>query len=242
MKNLSRIIIFAVVLLSLTVSTVFATDTGLEVEEEFSSPAEMFKAYYNGGVYTRSSEIYLNESNAELQNAFHGPVITDKVTWFNGTELVMNTNSGYGSTGNIENPGWHFKIVNGERVTDYNISSNAGVHFYTLYFFSTSEKCADDKWTQEDGVWFTSDAAIIEAALGFAAPCFTNKTADGDEYLTLSKVSVHKQGDAIVFQLYAEGRVEAIAQTKIVKGVDGTDTIKSLEEFILDPTYPATKN
>lgn len=228
MKNLSRIIIFAVVLLSLTVSTVFATDTGLELEEEFSSPVEMFEAYYNDGVYTRISNIYLNEDNAELQNAFHGPVIKNKVTWFDDTELVMDTNSGYGSDGNIENPEWHFKIVDGERITDYNISSNAGVYFYTMYFFANSEESKNANWEQDGDVWFTSDAAIIEAALGFAAPCFTNKTADGDEYLTLSKVSVHKQGDAIVFQLYAEGRVEAIAKTTIVKGVDG------LETFIAD--------
>ena len=230
MKNLSRIIIFAVVLLSLTVSTVFATDTGLEVEEEFSSPAEMFKAYYNDGVYTRSSEIYLNESNAELQNAFHGPVITDKVTWFNGNELVMNTNSGYGSTGNIENPGWHFKIVNGERITDYNISSNAGVYFYTLYFFANSEESKNANWQQDGDVWFTSDAAIIEAALGFAAPCFTNKTANGEEYIELTKVAVHNQGDQLIFRLYAGADV--VAETAITKGVGGTTDSESMQDFI----------
>jgi len=229
MKNLTRIIVFAVVLLSLTVSTVFASDSDLGLEEEFSSPAEMFEAYYNDGVYTRISNIYLDENNVGVQNAFHGPVITEKTTWFDSFKLVMDTNSGYEGETSIELPTKHFYYDDEIECCDYSITEGS-VRFYTLAYFTY--ECPDvweEQYNGDDIFWVCEKdesnpetLQVIEAALGFAAPCFTNiSKTTGEKYLELSKVSVHNSGDTLIFQLFAKGRIEAIAQTKIVKGVDG---------------------
>ena len=221
MKNLTRIIIFAVVLLSLTVSTVFAYDSdlgGLAL-----TPEEMFEEYYNGGVYTRISDIYLTEEAADIHDAFHGPVVKEKTTWFDfyeeGEMLLMDTNSGY----------------RGTVVVDYTIAPSANVSFYTLKYFTT---LTDVSWEeQEDGSYFCYDEAVIEAALGFAAPCFTNiSKTTGEEYIKLTKVAVHSNAaEGLIFRLYGmlNGTTETVvAYTTIVQGVDG------MQDFV----DTATKN
>ena len=225
MKNLSRIIIFAAVLLSLTVSTVFATgsDLGLGL-----TPEDMFEEYYNGGSYTRISDIYLTEEAADIHDAFHGPVIKEKTTWFDfyeeGEMLLMDTNSGYRGA-NIELPEEHFKIENGAPAVDYTIKPEAGVSFYTMKYFTT---LTNDLWEEQaDGSYVSYDEAVIEAALGFAAPCFTNiSKTTGKEYIELTKVTVHCNADGLIFRLYGMlGDAETtVACTTIVKGVDGLDT------------------
>lgn len=231
MKNLTRIIVFAVVLLSLTVSTVFAYDSdlgGLEL-----TPEEMFAEYYNDGVYTRSSDIYLTEAVADIHDAFHGPVVKEKTTWFDGSQLLMDTNSGYRGN-DVELPEEHFYIENGEVVVDYTIAPSADVSFYTLKYFTT---LTDVSWEeQEDGSYFCYDEAVIEAALGFAAPCFTNiSKTSGEEYIELTKVAVHSNAaEGLIFRLYGMlgGTETVVAYTTIVKGVDG------MQDFI----DTATKN
>lgn len=242
MKNLTRIIVFAVVLLSLTVSTVFAYDSdlgGLAL-----TPEEMFEEYYNGGVYTRISDIYLTEEAADIHDAFHGPVVKEKTTWFDfyeeGEMLLMDTNSGYRGT-DVELPEEHFYIENGEVVVDYTIAPSANVSFYTMKHFTTLTNdlttLTNDLWVEQaDGSYVSYDEAVIEAALGFAAPCFTNiSKTTGDEYIKLTKVAVHSNAaEGLIFRLYGmlDSTETVVAYTTIVKGVDG------MQDFI----DTATKN
>lgn len=199
MKKIFALFLVTALLLASAVAIFASTGD----EEPTKTIDELFDSYYNNGEYLRSTVIYANPITAAI--AFHGPVVTERLTYFyidgEMESLWMNTNSGYRGS-DVEYPTEHFYMSSDSEVVDYTISqpankADATVRFYTMKYFSEADTSV---WSENDGVWTTTDAATIEAVLGFAASCFTNK----DNYVTLTKAVVYENSEGLVFKLYCE--------------------------------------
>ncbi len=225
MKKIIAIILCVAAIFSVSAVVAFADTTPVEPEATLD---ELFATYYNGGVYTRTTAIYVNDT-ASAANAFHGAVVTGKVTYFNENTLWMNTNSGYTGANDVEYPTEHFYYrASEDKFVNYTITEG-DVRFYTMKYFDGADTSV---WSKDGFVWTTEDSDTIEAVLGFAASCFTNvdKTT-GEEYVELTKATVHKSGDGLVFRLYATnndkmgttlvGNELVVAETVVTTGIDG---------------------
>lgn len=159
-----------------------------------------FVTAYNEGYYKRHSIVNLQQTAEGLEEDFVGPVSNNvKDTYFHDKWLWMSTNSGYKGT-TVENPTSHFKYVDGEEVTDYNISASQNVSFYTLKSFIDTFDAS--KWSYANGTWVTGDDNNLTMGLGFLAPCFKNTTKDP---VKLDRITVTIESDgSLTFSLYAE--------------------------------------
>ena len=182
--------------------------------------AELFEEYYNGGVYTRENAIYLPE---DVDDVFHGPVVTEKTTYFDGKTLWMSTNSGYTSEAlGEEEDLLHFaldddnKMVN---VVSYGKLGDIDHFFVTMKDFV--EDTDTSEWTAIEGGYETTDAETLEAVMAFAASCFTN---EGD-FVTLERAEIKEEDNKLYFYLYiteegvTTGVDKLLARTSVEKGV-----------------------
>lgn len=178
-------------------------------EEPVPTIQDLFKEYYNSGVYHRNNINYLKE-NPTVSNMFVGGVVqTQKDTYFNNNWLWMDNNSGYKGDTTIAEPNQHFTYINGTQVDDWTMS---GVHFYTMEWFAEE---GYNNWTydSETQTYTSTDDKNLEATLGFVASCFKN---DGDNPLELDRVTVSNSGDKLEFVLYAKDSKNVLSGNDLV--------------------------
>lgn len=96
----------------------FVGEGGYEVTTTQEIQSKLIKPYYNNGVYTKKTQIYVSDAGKnEIKKSFLGSVQVDRTTYYNGTALLMGDydggfdqiNSGYGTDakGNLT----HFKLA-----------------------------------------------------------------------------------------------------------------------------------
>ena len=187
----------------------------------------LLNEYHNSGVYTKKSNIYLNNTSSnEIKNYFHGDIALDRTTYYNGEYLLMadldgnfNTiNSGYRTNGKNVN---HFTYQNGQVVDDYTVE---GKTLHTMYVTMDKFKSnyLDSTWT--DGVHSVTgktDKYLLDF-LAFTAPCLTDYVLSSN-YLTSLGMSLeiteekNSIGEHLVLRIY----------------VDSTDSTKVSSDMIL---------
>lgn len=160
----------------------------------------LVNTYYNNGVYTKKTEIYLTQdAKDEVVQYFHGNVDTARTTYYNGEYLLManfdgtlaevneknqpvnGINSGYRTEGEDMK---HFVYKNGEVVDTYTVSGTSIADYY-IALDDMIEEGFFSKWNLDEEGKYVYNVSKLEFDeennpivdemlhnfLWFAAPC-----------------------------------------------------------------------
>ena len=173
---------------------------------------ELLTLYYNEGTYTRNTTINLNtEALDDISTHFHGSVVLERTTLFQGGELWMTrgetetTYSYYGTSG--ENMTTGSATEWGEAPTSVGIVTNThkdwdnpeeeGMEGFYITLKDIMEKASTVEWTYSNGVYSTT--GLTEEFLAFTAPCLL----DTQNYVQYTGVEVAEVGETLVLRLLA---------------------------------------
>ena len=177
---------------------------------------ELLSGYYNEGVYTKNTTIYLNETavnefiataniEGKYSGLFHAGVTNlERITYYNVDELWMTNeegtiNSGYGTS--AEGMTHFSKDSEENKVVDYTVAGTTMVDYYIG--LEDIVATTDHAWSCTDSVYTTTDDEVIGWFKAFVAPCFTGFDAFPN-FITLTSVSVSVDTDGnLVLSLYA---------------------------------------
>ena len=177
-------------------------------EESASTPSEIVAKYYNDGVYTKKTQIHLNElSKSEIALHFHGELQEDRTTYYNGEFLLMGDldggfdeiNSGYRTNDNGTLN--HFRVDKTQLVEHKLDITNTAVYSKDSYaagkslhdFYVTLDKISAegyfDGWTSNSYDVTGNDDPYLLDFLAFVAPCLEDTILD-TKYITSSSMTL----------------------------------------------------
>ena len=183
-------------------------------EEEISLTAtqkvnKLFTSYYNNGSYQRDTVINMNQATMEeLITCFHaGNIVAERTTYFEDDSLWMSNEAGtysyYGTKGTD---------MTSARVAEAYVkpaNPTIAASGYTMEeYYTTMYDIKDNtaEWTEKsEGVYTTSDLAVVKQFLDFTAPCFLGLSGDKANYFTLSSVEVEEVDDSLELRLITSG-------------------------------------
>ena len=165
--------------------------------------------YYNSGIYTKKSNIYVNESvKEEVAQYFHGSVALDRTTYYNGNQLLMGDfdggfttiNSGYGTdeNGNLT----HFRIdENKQKVNEKFAANKEHKNWDDIskdgmegFYVTLNDMLGEDyfaSWTNGE-YHVTENNDLVYDFLAFTAPCLTD-VALTTNYFTITKLTISEE-------------------------------------------------
>lgn len=179
----------------------------------------LLEKYYNDGVYTRHTNIFLTDAAKEdLVRYFHAQSnMLERTTYFKDDALWMTNEAGsysyYGTLGNDMTGG---RVVNvGDTTNSIALAGKTMEEHYTTMF---DIKDLDVVWTVEKGVYTSRDEKAVKAFLDFTAPCFLNsEDQSSSNYFSFCKVTVEETEDGLVLKLW----VDSSNYGAISNGVEG---------------------
>ena len=211
-----------------------------EVVLPHQSLTSLVSSYFNEGLYVRNTTINMDTTNlsvmAELYNAFHAhSLYTERTTYFYpDNELWMTNaegtiNSGYGTAASGEMN--HFYYENGVKVVDYTVAGTTGMEdYYTTLKDIVIAK--EQGWAEENGVYKSEDADLIDLFLDFTAPCFLNFNSTIQNYFVLEKATVEETSNGLVLKLHVSG-----TNSSMVNKTSGSDELVLSYATIASNTY-----
>lgn len=166
---------------------------------------ELFQAYYNDGVYTKNTNIYVNKDVlTETKSYFHcGITDLERTTYYNVDELWMTNaagtiNSGYGTSSEGMT---HFKKENGQNVVDYTVKGTTMEDYYiTLKDFKDS---SIKSWEKVGNVYMTNDVEVLDMFRQFTAPLWL-ASEEARNYISFSFATVEVVDGNLVMKLWVE--------------------------------------
>lgn len=214
-----------------------------EVVLPHQSLTSLVSSYFNEGLYVRNTTINMDTTNLsvmdELYNAFHAhSLYTERTTYFYpDNELWMTNaegtiNSGYGTAASGEMN--HFYYENGVKVVDYTVAGTTGMEdYYTTLKDIVIAK--EQGWAEENGVYKSEDADLIDLFLDFTAPCFLNFTETNAHVFQFSHVTIQEVNNTLELKLY----VAADSQGYIADGSKllSTAVISKANEYNLKGSW-----
>jgi hypothetical protein len=172
---------------------------------------DLVEKYYNQGVYTKKTNIYLNNiSKEELSQYFHGAVELDRTTYYNANALLMGDfdggfdtiNSGYGTdeNGNMT----HFKYDLETQTTKIDYTVKKGQHENWKdkeidgmegFYVTLNDMLQDGYFDNWQGNRYTikdKDDQLLSDFLAFVAPCLYQTIIDTN-YITTSELVISEE-------------------------------------------------
>ena len=236
MKKISFLLVLSFVLFMLNICIVNASQINDEMVDNINF---LVNSYYNDGVYTKDTKIYLKEEAVnELveKNGFHaGSDILERTTYFIKDALWMSHGnqdtkySYYGTAGSdmtggvVDNVGDVTQQIayKGKTMEEYYITMNDVV------------LKAEHNWEFVDGKYLSTSEEVIDWFKAITAPCFLGFVENTQNYISLSSVSVEEIDDKLVLCLYAS----SIDESKLTSGStlfsEAVITAKEYSEFSL---------
>ena len=231
---MKKIIIGFFAILSLAASASLMVNKNTEVNAEGGNANlevnEIFKGFYNNGVYVKDTQIFVDENkvknavlenNDALINHFHGGHITlNRTTYYEEDELYFSYGSGYGTeTAEVDGQTvtylTQFTIKNGVKQGEHTIYNLPGMEEYYCTLDDFVKGAHDSKhveepldltdWHLEGDVYASTNDDILEAFRLFTAPTWLNKTPSNANFITFAKATVEVVGPTLVMKLWAEG-------------------------------------
>ena len=177
----------------------------------------LFETYYADGVYVKETSINLSDDAVEESiKYFHaGSTVLNRTTYYAGDALWMSRGNGeysyYGTE--YDNEGNAIGVTNATATTPLVTPEKTPVvlsgegkesmenYYVTMHDFK--EASYVDKWVETDGIFSTTDSAIIDYFRQFTAPCILD-TNDAAHYLQFTKATVEEVGASLVMSLYVD--------------------------------------
>lgn len=168
---------------------------------------KLFIKYRHNGVYTKKTNIYLNEDSLnEISSIFHAKnTLLERITYYNKDKLWMsnefNMYSYYGTDnlGNLTNA--NVKYV-GE--TSDNIAiSGISMEEYYITMNDIIARTLDD-WKKVDNVYQSSSLKVVDWFKNFTAPCYLGFDEKTDHYILFDRVEVEETTNGLELRLIAD--------------------------------------
>lgn len=207
---MKKYLILLIVTFGLVLFTGYKVNANAKANETVSELNALVEAYYNDGVYTKDTEIFLNQEavNELIENlGFHNNVdILVRRTFFTKDALWMSHGdqdtkySYYGTLGSdmtggvVDNVGDTVNTIayRGKTMEEFYITMNDVV------------ATADQNWTMENGVYTSSDVEVVEWFKAIAAPCYIGFQKDTENYISLSNVTIKEVNNTLELSLYTD--------------------------------------
>ena len=185
----------------------------------------LVNSYYNEGVYTKETTIYLTETAvAELveHGKFHNNVdILERVTYFTKDALWMSHGdrdtkySYYGTLGSDMTSGIVDNV--GDTVNSIAVKKPTSVQNQGLwrnldedgmegYYWTVKDIVAttEHEWSYSNGKYTSTNAKVIELFKAITAPCYVGFEPETENYIILSSVSIEEVDGKLLLSLYAD--------------------------------------
>ena len=185
----------------------------------------LFGEYYGDGTYVKNTSINVNNAaNDEVKALFHaGGNSLHRTTTYTKNQLVMTLkdNPSYSSTygtEKIDNVDY-MTHLNSAGVEDYRIANTTMEKYYVTLddfknginessYVTEETKDLTKGWSDSNGIYSSSDSAVLEAFRLFTAPLWLNSNDETENYIQYDKATVQVEKDendvdVLVMKLYA---------------------------------------
>ena len=180
-------------------------------------------SYYNGGTYTKETNIYLNQTAVDKLNqngGFHQTSELSRTTYYKPTELWMSKTTSNGETkysyyGTATNGDLTSATTSEPLVTPSNpgtAATKSHSNWHNTeddgmegFYVTLKDIIADDshKWKVVDGGYESTSTTVIEWFKAFCAPCYLGFNTGTGNYIDLVKVRVEEKNELLSLKLYA---------------------------------------
>ena len=235
MKKISILVFMSFIFIVFS-SFVFADTNDSDVNR-------LFEKYYYDGVYTKKTNINLNDKAViEAIKYFHNQCAElERTTYYDGDKLWMTNdygtiNSGYGTNSSGMT---HFYINEaGEEVIDYVVKGTSMEESYTTLYDFKDEK--EVNWEMVNGTYVSYDDKAIQMFKDFCAPCFVGIDLNQYHWLIFSHVSVEEIANSLRMKLYVtttqrgylNNNNTVFAEALIYRGID--EIVYDEKEYVTD--------
>ena len=216
----------------------------------------LVNSYYNDGVYTKETTIYLTETAvAELveYGKFHNNVdILERVTYFIKDALWMNHGdrdtkySYYGTLGSdmtggtVDNVGDTVDSIAVKKPTsaqNQGLWRNLDEDGMEGYYWTVKDIVATSEhdWSYSNGKYISTNAEVIEWFKAITAPCYVGFEPETENYICLSSVSIEEVDGKLLLSLYADNADSA-------KLTSGSNLFSQAVVYYCDHEFKTTYN
>lgn len=212
----------------------------------------LFTTYYNEGVYTKETNIYLNsEAQRDLITYFHASCnILERTTYYNKNHLWMSKENDTYSYYGTNNEGLTYATTDNPNLipTDADVVVK-NTTMLDYYITLANLKSNTAVWNKEGDVYYTTDEEVINYYLNFTAPCLLSSIFESD-YFTYTKAIAFVEDSELVLQLQvdsdmynaltntdnvlSEARISISQQTLLESA---TDYINNLDQLEISSNY-----
>lgn len=190
-------------------------NTHSEESKIISDINSLINKYRHSDVYTRDTEIYLNENSLdEIKSVFHAQNdLLKRTTYFSNDELWMTNGLGkysyYGTdeNGNLTNATVDIVGERSKNVAIFGVSMQD--HYYTMYDIVAKE---DHGWSNENGVYSCNNEEVFTWFKGFTAPCYLGFNSETSNYVLFEKAEIEETDSGLELRLIAKN-IEAYKLT-----------------------------
>lgn len=170
---------------------------------------KLFNKYRHNGVYSKETNIYLNENSInEISSIFHSnSTLLERTTYYNKdklwmtNELSMYSYYGTDSQGNMTNG--NVKNV-GETCENIAISGISMEDYYITMNDIIAKN--QDNWSLEDNVYKSNSSVVIEWFKNFTAPCYLGFDDKTINYILFDGVEVEETPRGLELRLIADNQ------------------------------------
>ena len=231
MKKIITLLFIFVSLIIFGISTIKAGAQESELSEENanSTVSSLFTDFYDDGVYTKETKIYVDTNKKELVEEikfyFHASVPTaERTTYYSKDALWMSRGNGeYSYYGTAYNGNETVGVTNATATTPYETPVNAPVvlkgegknsmeeYYVTLKDFSDNPGTS---WVKEGAYYLTNDEVILDNFRLFTAPLWLD-TEKSKNYIVFCFATVEVVNCDLVMKLWvSDGDIGKLTETE----------------------------
>lgn len=229
MKKYLLILFTLASILFLAHYNVKATEEQAKVVSDINT---LVNSYYNEGVYTKETTIYLTaEAVDELveHGKFHDNVdILERITYYTKDALWMSHGdrdtkySYYGTLGSdmtggvVDNVGDTVNTIAARKpisAQNQGLWRNLDEDGMEGYYWTLKDIVAtsEHNWSYSDGKYISNSEEVIELFKAFTAPCYIGFEPSTENYIDLTSVSMEEVNGKLILSLYAsEGDINKL--------------------------------
>ena len=220
---MKKFLTFVAILAGVLALTFLSVDKAEAAVDNVNNLNGIFEKYYNEGVYTKETKIYLSESAQtdilNYKDLFHaGATSLERTTYYSGDALWMSRGKEaegvkYSYYGTAYEAGLPVGVTNATAdealVAPEDakvVLSGEGKESMEAYYVTMNDMVATEAqaWSVEGNVYKSSDLNLIDAFRNFTAPCFLALNENTKDFFQWSHVTVEEKAGKLYLSLYMD--------------------------------------
>lgn len=220
---MKKFLTFVAILAGVLALTFLSVDKAEAAVDNVNNLNGIFEKYYNEGVYTKETKIYLSESAQtdilNYKDLFHaGATSLERTTYYSGDALWMSRGKEaegvkYSYYGTAYEAGLPVGVTNATAdialVAPEDakvVLSGEGKESMEAYYVTMNDMVATEAqaWSVEGNVYKSSDLDLIDAFRNFTAPCFLALNENTKDFFQWSHVTLEEKAGKLYLSLYMD--------------------------------------